>query len=428
MSEHAKTFSPSESHRVFKCPGSLRKCKDIPNIPNAAATRGTATHALAQIVLDVNSSQHQALLDYRAEFKRITGFMFNFTDNEEVKQMKVDDAMETNVMQYIDHVRDLAETGVDPIVSIELRADLTHVHPEMWGTCDLAVDDCDLLTITDYKNGRIAVPLLDPEFDHEYPDLEYVNSQVLIYAVGILNKFKWFHKRLQLQIVQPNSLDVQWLQSVVLPVPLVKKWSETKLVQHVKDALDPNAPLHAGDHCRFCLANGDCTELLRFSQAIAVREFGDVDEVDESITKTDKLSDEQILKILRWGPALKQMVKSAYVTAMNRLNEKNENIESHYKIISKSGHRKWPENVTEEQELRDLLVAQARFPIREELTRSKLMSPAQVQAMIGGKKGKTIVDAIAEKPQTYAMVSVNDKRPAITPGCIDFANIEEDED
>ena len=141
---HAK-LAPSSSSRWMSCPGSIAleaRCPEPPESDYAA--EGTAAHALAELCLGA-----WVLADvYKG--KVVEGY--------EVTPDMID-----AVNVYLDFIwSTVSRAEIErkaKVFNIEARFNLSHIHPDIFGTSDASVYDVDAkkLTVIDYKHGQGVV-------------------------------------------------------------------------------------------------------------------------------------------------------------------------------------------------------------------------------------------------------------------------------
>jgi len=125
MAAHSRLGASSAS-RWFACPGSVKLSGRVTETAPVSvyAAEGTAAHALAEICL---RGKHEA------------DEMIGRT----VEGFEVDEGMAEAVQVYLDTVRDLLFMAGDSDLSIETRINLTHLHPDLWGTLDTSLYTAD---------------------------------------------------------------------------------------------------------------------------------------------------------------------------------------------------------------------------------------------------------------------------------------------
>lgn len=237
MGNHS-VIGASSMKRWQACPGSVRMCDGVEGEDSEYAKEGTAAHALAEEclrpMLEGVPPQHP----------------FDFAGGEK-DGVLVTEEMCDAVLEYVSHVSELAANGIS--LRIEAKLHLASIDPRLWGTCDASVyrPDTKELHVIDYKHGAgVAVEAEG-------------NPQLMYYALGVLMAEPLDVETLVLTVVQPRCWHPQGaVRSWRVPVTDMIEWS-FELEKAAKATKDPNAPLNAGEHCRWCPAAGFCPELER---------------------------------------------------------------------------------------------------------------------------------------------------------------------
>ncbi len=233
MSTHSK-IGASGMYRWAKCPGSVKLCDGVEQRPSVYAEEGTHAHEIAAAIL--------------------TGDVWT---NENIPQEMLD-AIEvyTKVIRQ-DH------TGPCEIL-VEHKFDLSILHPGLFGTADCVIfyPNKKLLRVYDYKHGKgMAVEVAN-------------NPQLLYYALGALLSKRYRATTIELIVVQPRCPHKDGP---------VRRWSipAFDLINFAADLKEAamatekeNAPLVAGEHCKFCPAsNGKCPVIYSRKLEKAKKEF-----------------------------------------------------------------------------------------------------------------------------------------------------------
>lgn len=227
-------FSPSAATRWMTCPGSHLLSKALPDTPESDyAANGTRLHALAAEIIGT-----------------VTGTDSNAGDFD-IWLSSEDTAI---ISPYIAHALTLQKTATAFYVEHEVHHPS---HPGVYGTADLLAMNGTVLHVTDLKTGT-GVQVAPED-----------NEQLLTYAWLALWGFP-SAEQVCLTIVQPDYEGVSQ----------VKEWRCTrarveehgvKLVEAMRVALTPDAPLVPGEHCRWCKVKPSCPALTGMARnALAV--------------------------------------------------------------------------------------------------------------------------------------------------------------
>lgn len=263
----------SKSDRWINCPGSVIASQNCIEKCTDAAALGTAAHKLGELTIEKGVKSPN-------EWKRprkIKGKDQSFD---------VDSDMSDAVEVYTSYIHRSLPEGIKP--EVEQRFGLPEIHPEMFGTNDCLIDyPLHFLHVIDYKHGKgKIVEVLDysqendpengrvlgdgeiilPNGDRHYveemedsiihfPDISFVNTQLLIYALGALNRSCEIYEYVKLTIVQPRAEHAHGpIRSVVLRPSVIRRWGREVLKPAAYRCYEPNPQFKIGSWCRFCPA------------------------------------------------------------------------------------------------------------------------------------------------------------------------------
>lgn len=364
------SFGASNSKRRMACPGSLKAEERFPDESSPFAELGTAAHELGEHCLE-NNIEDVALC--------IGG---SFNDHI------VDDNMATAVQTYVNFVRATEAEEAPALLRLEQRFSLEDLDPPMpmFGTSDCTIygKETGNLWIIDYKHGQgVAVDVED-------------NAQLKYYALGAVLKIgnKAPINQVHTAIVQPRASHRDGS---------IRTYSYTKdeildfgtdLIDAAHAALAPDAPLIAGDHCKFCKAAGVCSALRGNALAVAQDEFGVIKSVDD-------LTPEEIGAYMDKLPLIEEWIKSLRRHAHTML-EAGTSVPG-FKLVEKRPTRRWKN----QDELLDWAASQNLED--EEIFDKKIKSPAQIEKVVGKKNVPS--DLIMSVSTGLSMVPDTDRRP-----------------
>lgn len=359
----------SSAYRWTNCPGSVALSRGIPRSDTDYSREGTAAHALAELA-------HRRLKHP------------DFWLGEIVEGVEVTEDMADAVRIYLDYLQDLIT--LDDEVHVEHRVSLERLNPPvpMYGTCDMLVyrRTEKKLWVIDYKHGK-GVPV----------DVTG-NKQLRYYALGALLSLDASQPvdEVEAVIVQPRAphKDGPIRSETFAPGDLLDFASD--LLEAVHLSMQPDAPLRAGDHCKFCPASARCPARRDHSMEIAKSEFDAPampdprllapTEVGELLSKVDMVED--WIRALR-AHALGEMEAGRAVPG--------------WKLVAKRPMRRWavPEAdiVARLGDVKDALYEEP-----------KLRSPAQIEKLVGKKRFPA--DLVASVSSGVTLAPEHDKRPA----------------
>jgi hypothetical protein len=399
----------SSAHRWLECPGSVALSRDLPKRSSEEADEGTAHHTIASDCLGSNQDAWEHV-----------GRVVEVGDEEGGvrRSFVIDDAGAEAVQVYLNAIRgDIAEYatgpsnepdwGTPPRVFVEQGFHLVHVDEGAYGTADCAVHfpDWKLLRVYDYKHGKgLAVDVVE-------------NPQLLYYALGAL---------VELASGEVNLGDIEDVELVVVQPrctsgdTLVHRWRTTKdyvtnfmhnvLRPGIAKTREPNAPLKAGDHCRFCPAKqaGVCPVLNKaLDRAIEdVATTGGLEHTEAQAQETlqhvaKSLETWELSEKLEQVPLLRFAIKTLEQEAERRLLA-GEDVPG-FKLVNKKADRVWAEGGFE--------AAVEKYGA-ELCYERKGKTPAAIERLEGGKE---FVKGRAFKPDTgLTLASTSDKRVGVT--------------
>jgi len=236
LREHSR-LGASGAHLWGNCAGSVQMREHFREDEGIEAMEGNAMHEVFAQALATSRNA--------AEF---LGAKVNVEGRNITRSFKIDGEAARNIQCALDYCKMIA--GTPGTSFIEQRVDLTHIHPDMYSHLDFGHFGIDgVLTIVDYKNGRLSV-----EADG--------NWQIILYALGAIRTFgheapipvRW----VRLVIVQPNDIEPgPRIKQAVVDVSAIM--AMIPFFQHVAALTDhPTPPFNAGKHCRYCPAFGAC--------------------------------------------------------------------------------------------------------------------------------------------------------------------------
>lgn len=336
----------------------------MPNESSIYAREGSAAHEIGEMALREN---HDA-----AHYIGIT--------LPKYPEVKIDHTLTAAVQEYLDMVRWEIEkyelAGFDDYeLGIEIRFDLTHIDPDMFGTCDciLYFPAWKRLLVIDYKHGWSSVPVEK-------------NPQTMYYALGaITGKHNREVEDVELVIVQPRTGRHT----------AVKRWGcdvedifafKAELLTAANKTRQPNAELKPGEWCKFCPAAAVCKALKNKVMEIIMAVEDPIDGI--KMPDPDKIPFEQLKPIWENAPMIEGYIKS--VKTYLHQQAMAGDLLSGTKLVEGRAFREWK---SEEDAAKSLMGLRAMGEIEGEIYVAKLKSPAQIEDMLP-KKAKNIISGL----------------------------------
>lgn len=391
MQEHASRkhalLSASGASRWINCPPSARLTEGMADKWSAYADEGTAAHEYAEIKLTrrltkCNSADRERL-DKQAEALKTNRYY-----NAE---------MEACIQQYADLVEErvlearIRSDSEDATVLLEAKLDLTEWVPDGFGTSDVTIISDGVLEVIDLKYGK-GVPVSAIN-----------NSQLRLYALGALSKFGWMYDihTVRMTIIQPRLDSVSTDE---ISVEELNEWAESVVKPAASLAYAGEGEYKAGDHCRWCLAKGNCRARADENLKAIAYEF----------QEPALLSNEEIGPILHIAGQLQSWVKDVQEYALEQAL-RGEKIPQ-WKLVEGKSKR----FITDTKKAAALLTEAG-------YSEDKLYKPRELRAMTAlekavGKKNfaEILGDLITKQAGKPTLVAETDSRPELNSAEADF--------
>lgn len=362
-------------------------CATLPPPPETSyAKEGTAAHKMAEDCLTAGLDPE----DFVSRF---------------VEGVEVSPEMAEAVRVYTDFVRGLIAEHGGERATIEQRVKLDMFDADLFGTNDFVLITPDgTLYTADFKYGA-GVPVAVED-----------NPQLKYYALGALMAAGGGVERVVLSVIQPRCKQAgepirSWETT---PMDLMEFGLE--LAAAAAETRKANAPFSPGKWCRFCPAGGVCPALHKQALAVAAVEFEDITEEGlsaEELGKRLALADDLEAKLKAWIGPLRQ---HAYNEALRG------RMPAGRKFVARRGRRAWNDGTLAMGKAAQLFKVN-----RTDLFDETPISPAAFEKLLGKAAVKDFVADHAEtKSSGFSLVSLSDKREALTPQALsEFEPIEE---
>ncbi len=361
MAQHSSIVGGSTAKRVINCPGSVALVAQMPPKPSSVyADTGTLLHNVIADVLDGKATAQDFLGAVHADV----------TLDQDLIDNKLLPAL-------------AALNEIDPDKIMEYETEVVvgfgDLLPGVFGSSDIVGRIGDTAYIVDWKFGDgVAV------------DVEE-NPQLMFYAAAAMRTpaAQWAFEgatKVELVIVQP---------------PYVKRWETTprriqlfekELMQAVKVAQRPDAPLAQGEWCRWCAGKVICPIMTGAADRAMVAALKNVDVSDVS-------------DYLKMADQLEGWIKEVRALAMQTL-EAGLPVPG-YKLVPKRGMRQWVDEGKALDAMCDLGLDV------KELTETKLLSPAQAEKVLKKHKLALPDDHVVSVSSGNTLASEDDPRPAV---------------
>jgi hypothetical protein len=372
----------SVSSRWMACPGSIRLSREVARPTTSSfAQEGTRAHAVAELCLSKGAEP-------------------DIYEGMEIEGGIVDENMVEHVRVFVDYCRSLMQEASH--YWIERRFNLAALNPPgaMYGTADFIAYDAvnRILHVPDLKYGMGVVVEVKG------------NKQLRYYGLGAalsLDPTLYPIEKVMLTIVQPRvgHADGVIRSEEISYVELIEFAAE--LMEAARATQAPDAPLSAGNHCRFCPASGVCPEQRSRALAVAQSEFDVVVDAEFVPPAPETIPVEQFAEMLD-----KLHVLTDWASAMNsralQMLERGEEVPG-WKLVAKRATRSWNDVDGAEQVLR------SKGFVDEEIFKPRdLKSPAQIEKLMKKKPfAEALGAAVSKESSGYKMARASDPAPAI---------------
>lgn len=389
MSHAARAHSrlgASSSDRWMNCPGSVRLSAQAGEQASSSYAReGTAAHQMAEWCLKHNCDA----LDYGDEAITVEGEEFPVTEE-----------MIDAVQLYLDTVREAV--GDDGALFFEQRLSLAHIDEELFGTADAAIwqPKRNRLVVVDLKYGKGKAVEVEG------------NSQFLYYAVGADRELRNSGPNvgyrgvaeIELVVVQPRAPHKGGpVRRWVIPSLDMVDWIGV-LQDAAKATRDPDAPLNAGDWCKFCPAAGFCPALRAKALEAARAEFGGPDE-PITLPSVTTMPPDLLKAVLDEADVIKTWLKRVEEFANDEAMAGRP--PTGYKLVAGRSTRKWGDEGNALETLRLIGLED-----HDLLTKPKIVGVPAVEKALKRLKAEAVLDKLVVKPQGKPiLVPADDPRP-----------------
>lgn len=362
MANHSRIVGGSTAKRVIACPGSVALVDKMPPKPSSKyADEGTLLHDVIAKILDSDNAQPEDFLGMQYEDVVLT-----------------EDLIERKLRPALAAFDELC--GKEEMTyAVESVVDFGDFLPDVFGSADILSRIGNRAYVVDWKFGD-GVPVAAEE-----------NYQLMFYAAAAMrtDKTRWVFdgcEDVELVIIQPPSMK-RW----VTTVERIKQF-EAELFAAVNVALKPDAPLTAGDHCRWCAAKPVCPVMT-----------GAVDRALKE--QLDLMPVDQIAHYLNQLPMIENFLKELQQLA-HGLIEEGKAIPG-WKLVNKRATRQW----TNEAKVEQWLNAREIYPFQE----PKLKTPAQIDKELKAFKENLPDDLVVAVSSGSTLAPEDDPRPSVVP-------------
>lgn len=359
MSKHSNIVGGSTAKRVINCPGSVALVQQMPPSPSSKyADEGTLLHDIISKVLDSGSMSPTDFI----------GFAYN-------DSVLTPELIERKLVPALEALAQIDPDG-EMEYAVESRVEFGDFLPNVFGSTDLVGRIGKRAVVLDWKFGDgVAVEATE-------------NEQLMFYAAAAM-----------------RSPDLAWvfdgaeeLELIIIQPPFTKRWVTTfdrikeferVLAQAVWTAKKLNAPLKAGDHCRWCAAKPICPVLTGAVERALMTQIKDINA-------------EQIGQYLEQADVIESWIEGVRALAQQMI-EADVKVPG-WKLVNKRPTRQWVDEAKAVEWMRNEGIAP---------TVEKAITPAQAEKEL--KKSKKVLpqDLVVAVSSGSTLAPESDPRPAV---------------
>jgi hypothetical protein len=360
--QHSTIVGGSTAKRVMRCPGSVALVAKMPPKPSSSyADEGTLLHDTIAQILDKGTDPAEYL-----------GTVYNGVElTQELMDTKLIPALE--LLNEID-----PDSSME--FSVENRVGFGKRLPGVFGSTDLLCRVGNRAIVLDWKFGDgVTVEAEESE-------------QLMFYAAAALRTegLEWWAK------------GATFLELVIIQPPEIRRWKTTfarivrfekDLIHAVKVAKNPDAPLAAGDWCRWCAAKPVCPIMTGATDRALATQMDNLDaaKIGEYLAKADMLEG--------WVKDLRALA--------HQMLEAGKPVPG-YKLVPKRATRQWRDQSAAYTALTALGLTDD-----DVWEPAELLSPAKVEKILKKQKLALPADVVVSVSSGTTMASEDDPRPAV---------------
>lgn len=335
-------LSPSNCFRWWNCPGSVALSRQYPAPEQSVyAQEGSVAHTVLERVLKHKANAYDLI-------------------GTEIDNVEVTEEMADSVALAVDIVNAELHKG-----GFALYETKVNIRPGISGTLDIAIiRPLESITVIDFKYGKGV--LVKAEY----------NYQLILYLIGLMKQYEC--DKAELVIVQPRVASEDRVSRWTCDAEYVEDFNK-ELDRRIELTNEKDAILQSGDWCKFCKAKVGCPALRKeLSSALSTLKGREIIFPDVKVLPVATLS-----KIMDYKDQIEDWLDAITLYAQTILESGGE--VPGYQLAKKRSNRRW----ISEQE-----VAQKFMELGDKIFNIKLLSPAQLEKIVGKKE----VEDLTETP------------------------------
>lgn len=386
-------LSPSSSSRWSQCAGSVRLTMGTKDTTNSMAQRGTYIHLMGEALLTNDP-------------KVIIGVGTTITDNYNKCTTYQDANMVNEARAYSEYVKSLMVNGDEDTLIVESKVEI-FPDIDLAGSVDACVISGSTLNVCDLKTGRTPVSAEN-------------NSQLLLYAIGLLEDWSVFYEidTIKLHIIQHNDMvknTNSWECSVSDLIDF-KDWIYERAIAALQEDSECSPSPKA---CEWCAHANKCKALLNLTMETLTGDFENLDEINPEIVTID-----EVVKVLEYKKMITKLI-SAYENRVLDTLLSGKKVEG-YKLVKSDTRKSWV-NETEAYEKLKSWMKKDEF---DNFLNVKLITPTQAIKTLGkdlSVRKQNIFDTLWEnKEGAITFAPVSSKAPEYILPSDEFDDLTED--
>lgn len=428
MAKHA-VLGPSSADRWVPCPGSVALSTGMPNTSNNAADEGTCYHFLASQCLEggLDASdfvgRELCVAQTHPDGDEWSGFIEDAPAGCEYRYRTTVDHDNAQYLQvYLDYVRNAAMAAT---LYVEQALPISHLTEEedAEGTGDAVIinEDQKEIHVIDLKFGRGVEVAAER------------NPQMMMYALGAMEKYPGTYAKVRMTIVQPRSGDgkpKEWDCPVTEVFEFGNKvkraaksvWAALDLYQQINDAgmaTDSEVfqswcdqYLLVGDkQCRFCRAKARCPRIAANVEGMTAVEFDNPEQVELPVTIVETPNQHpnaDLAAKMDKCDLIEGWIKAVRAEVERELIEGRE-VPGYKLVQGKRGNRKWVSDAQAVELLKKMRLKQ------DEMFDFSVKSPANIEKLLkkaAPKKWERAAALIVQAEGGLSVAPVSDPRDA----------------
>ena len=421
---HSK-LGPSAASRWMVCSGSVGMSEGQENKSTVFALEGTAAHEFNEYIIS-NGYDPRDFLGGAVDLEPQEGQPAFLKEGhpyeiDRERFFAIDEEMIEGCQMTLDVIEQHYSRVDGDLLMLETRLDMSFIHPKLFGTGDILI----------YKRKARKLIVLDYKYGSGHVVEVNDNPQVWTYGVGALKLFE--HEgvdSVEFVIIQPRAFHrngpVRSQEIDVIDLMIF----EGVLAERAAATDDEDAPLVAGEHCKFCPAAWGCDTLRAFVlETIGLKLKKNRELTEKDLPRITDMSPARLGRIVREVRILEGWLKRVMQHAHNEALEGR--VPDGTKLVDKRAYRKFTASEDEIVALLDLEGLDEEAYMKE----PKMLTLAQLEKVLGKKRFHALFGAEDDphkmwkkESSGYVLADEDDAREAVKLDKSDNFDAVEDED